>query len=112
MLGERLRDDASSHRIRRFHAFQRQDGRRNIEIGSRCMDNGLALEIRAPQYQRRMDHERVQTAMTASAGHIVLHISGRDPLQAGKTECIAIGSPLVGHDDIRSARRSALINHF
>jgi|HubBroStandDraft_6_1064221.scaffolds.fasta_scaffold348464_1 hypothetical protein len=76
------------------------------------MDHRLTLEIRAPKYQRCVDHERVQSAMTASAGHVVLHVSRRDPLQAGKTECISIGSPLVGHDDIRTARRPALVNQL
>ena len=76
------------------------------------MDHRLTLEIRTPQYQRRVDHERVQPAMTASARDIALHVGGRDPLQAGETECIAIRSPLVGHDDIRAARRSALINQL
>ena len=112
MLGERLRDDASTHGIGRFHAFQCKDRRRNIEIGSRRVDHRLTLEIRTPQYQRRVDHERVQPPMTASTCDIVLHVGGRDSLQAGEAECIAIRSPLVGHDDIRAARRSALIDQL
>ena len=90
LLGERLRDDSSTHGLGRFHAFERQRSRSNIVIGDRRMDNGLMLEILPPQNQRRVNHPWVQSAMPASARHIAPLVGGRDLLQTRKAESVTI----------------------